>query len=70
MNNINNNIYRIDMFMKYIKTNTIEHSEIAKESDDLEVIENSILLLEDYAEVLNQLTEVIDKYAEKTGYEG
>ena len=56
--------------MKYLKTNIQEHSEIARKSTDLVEIENSILLLQDYAEVLEELNNVINLYAERTGYEG
>lgn len=70
MENINNNLYRLEMFMKYLKTNIQEHSEIARKSTDLVEIENSILLLQDYAEVLEELNNVINLYAERTGYEG
>lgn len=70
MENINNNYYRLEMFMKYLKTNIQEHSEIARNSTNLVEIENSILLLQDYAEVLEELNNVINLYSEKTGYEG
>ena len=70
MNNINDNIYRLDMFQKYIKMNYEDHAKKAKESDRLDEIENSIYCIRDYADVLQEIVNVIDKYAEKTGYEG
>lgn len=70
MNNNGLKITRLINFTEYLKNNVAEHASIAKEYADLETIENSILLLRDYTDVLDELMKVIDNYCEKTGYEG
>ena len=70
MNKFAENLNKINQFMKYIQNNVQEHSKIAISSNNLEEIENSILLLEDYEDVINEFVEAIDNYTKKTGYEG
>lgn len=48
MNKFAENLNKINQFMSYIQNNVQEHSKIAIGSNNLEEIENSILLLEDY----------------------
>ena len=70
MNTNGNKIARLIGFTEYLKNNVEIHVSIAKDSDNLEQIENSILLLRDYTDVLDELMKVIDNYYDKTGYEG
>lgn len=69
MNTNGNKIARLIGFTEYLKNNVEIHVSIAKDSDNLEEIENSILLLRDYTDVLDELMKVIDNYCEKTGYD-
>lgn len=70
MNNNGNKIARLIGFTEYLKNNVEIHVPKAINSDNLEEIENSILLLRDYTDVLDEMMKAIDNYCNKTGYEG
>lgn len=69
MNNLSKKIETITIFADYLERNAKEHAKIAKESDDLEEIQNSMFFLTDYNEVADKLLKIINEYADKTGYE-
>lgn len=56
------NIKRIEGFIKYLKTNFNDHKKLAKNSNRLDEIENSIAFLKDYNEVSEKLIKVIEDY--------
>ena len=72
MNEINQtqeNIKRLEAFLKNIKMNFNNHKKLAKNSQHLDEVENSIAFLKDYNEVTNQLVKVMEDYDMKTAGE-
>lgn len=72
MNEINQtqeNIKRLEAFLKNLKMNFNDHKKLAKTSQHLDDIENSIAFLKDYNEVTNQLVKVMEDYDKKTAGE-
>ena len=56
------NIKRLEAFLKNIKMNFNDHKKMAKTSQHLDEIENSIAFLKDYNEVTNKLVKVMEDY--------
>lgn len=72
MNEINQtqeNIKRLEAFLKNIKMNFNDHKKLAKTSQHLDEVENSIAFLKDYNEVTSQLVKVMEDYEMKTAGE-
>lgn len=72
MNEINQtqeNIKRLEAFLKNIKMNFNNHKKQAKTSQHLDEVENSIAFLKDYNEVTSQLVKVMEEYDIKTSGE-
>lgn len=68
-NQTQENIKRLEAFLKNIKMNFNDHKKQAKNSKHLDEIENSIAFLKDYNEVTNQLVKVMEDYDMKTAGE-
>ena len=56
------NIKRIEGFVKYLKMNYNDHKKLAKTSQRIDEIENSLAFLKDYNEVSEKLIKVIEEY--------
>lgn len=56
------NIKEVEDFIYHLKMNFKNHSQIAKNTDDIEDYENSASFLKDYAEVSEELVKVIKNY--------
>lgn len=69
INQTQENIKRLEAFLKNIKMNFNDHKKLAKNSQHLDEIENSIAFLKDYNEVTNQLVKVMEDYDMKTAGE-
>lgn len=65
MNDINQtqeNIKRLEAFLKNLKMNFNDHKKQAETGTRLDDIENSIAFLKDYKEVTNKLVKVMEEY--------
>lgn len=64
INETKESIKIIKDFTKYLEYNFNEHSKLAKKSDNISEIENSVAFLKDYEKVAKELIEVIKNYQE------
>lgn len=62
INQTQENIKRLEAFLKNLKMNFNDHKKQAKTSEHLDEIENSIAFLKDYNEVSEQLIKVMEDY--------
>lgn len=62
INQTQENIKRLEAFLKNLKMNFNDHKKKAKTSEHLDEIENSIAFLKDYNEVSEQLIKVMEDY--------
>lgn len=68
MNEINQtaeNIKRLEAFLKNLKMNFNDHKKMAKTSQHIDEIENSLAFLKDYNEVTKELVKVMEDYSMK-----
>lgn len=56
------NIKRLEAFLKNLKMNYNDHKKQAKTSQHIDEIENSLAFLKDYNEVTNELVKVMEDY--------
>lgn len=56
-------------FAIYLQNNVTSHSTTALSGENIEDIKNSIMFLQDYNEVADDLIKAIKEYSDKTGYE-
>lgn len=66
INQTQENIKRLEAFLKNLKMNFNDHKKQMKTSDHLDEIENSIAFLKDCNEVTNELVKVMEDYDMKT----
>ena len=69
INQTQENIKRLEDFIKNIKMNFNDHKKQMKTSTHLEEIENSIAFIKDYNEVTNELVKIMEDYDIKTSGE-
>ena len=69
INQTQENIKRLEDFIKNIKMNFNDHNKQMKKSTHLEEIENSIAFIKDYNEVTNELVKIMEDYDIKTSGE-
>ena len=62
INQIQENIKRLEAFLKNLKMNFNDHKKQAETGTRLDDIENSIAFLKDYNEVTNELVKVMEEY--------
>ena len=59
------NIKRLEAFLKNLKMNFNDHKKMAKTSQHIDEIENSLAFLKDYNEVTKELVKVMEDYSMK-----